>query len=92
LEDRDIDRKVGFETLLGWLGGGGMDPPGPGLRQMAGARECSDESSGSCTTDFVSYLVTYNIVYFINSHRLDFAQEGACTPKFTVYKIKKTNS
>jgi hypothetical protein len=44
------------EIGLGGLTGSGQGP-------VAGCCECGDESSGSCTTE----LVSYNIIYSINT-------------------------
>jgi hypothetical protein len=36
-----------------WLGGCGLDSTGSGQGPVAGCCECSDEPSGSCTTELV---------------------------------------
>jgi hypothetical protein len=37
-----------------WLGGCGLDSTGSGQGLVAGCSECSNEPSGSCTTELVS--------------------------------------
>jgi hypothetical protein len=55
-EDQGIGGKMGSEWILGRLAWGcGLDSTGSGQGSVAGCGECSDEPSGSCTKELVSW-------------------------------------
>jgi hypothetical protein len=58
-KDQGVGGKMGSEwILLGRLAwGGGLDSTGSGQGPVAGCGECSDEPSGSCATESVSFLL-----------------------------------
>jgi hypothetical protein len=56
LEDQGVGGKMVSEWIVGRLAWGcGLDSTGSGQGPVAGYCECSDEPSGSCATELVSY-------------------------------------
>jgi hypothetical protein len=54
-----VGGKMGSDWILGRLAWGcGLDSTGSGQGPVACCRECGDEPSGSCATEFVSYFVS----------------------------------